>query len=227
MKTIFSHTARLWPPPFLCYGCKLPTWNGICTECRQTIRYIHSVLPSPTSELVAIAPIQYAFQSTYSLLRNWKEKPGTLLKNILFQLSPKLKAELLARHFQFVVPIPQSQARSWQRGQKSAEVVARYFASELNLPLYHLLELKDTDIPRQATLQIWERSFAPNPFQLSSKSATAFFGQKRARILLVDDLITSGNTLGKAAEIIHVALPGAKIYGASLGYRPRMSGTSA
>ena len=226
MKTILSESARLWPPPFLCYGCKIPTWNGICTECRKTIRHVHSILPSPTAELLGIAPIQYAFQSTYSLLRNWKERPGSLLKKILFQLSPKLRDVLIARNFHFVVPIPQSTNRSWQRGQKSAEVVAYYFARELGLPVYQLLELVDIETPRQASLNAWERSFTSNPFQLSAKAGTAFFGLQRARILLVDDLITSGNTLSKAAEMIHSALPSARIYGASLAYRPRM-GSSA
>ena len=40
------------------------------------------------------------------------------------------------------------------------------------------------------------------------------------KILLADDLITSGSTLCKAAEMIHGLLPRAKIYGASLGFRP-------
>jgi hypoxanthine phosphoribosyltransferase len=78
----------------------------------------------------------------------------------------------------------------------------------------------------------FERDHLPNPFQISGRFSSdhpvfplmedRVFSGKEIPLLLVDDLITSGATLARAANVIHGFLPRARIHTSGLGYRPEL-----
>ena len=232
LKPLLKNSLQFIPTPFLCRSCNLPCWEGICSPCLNSIILNDILLPSPSSELIAIAPSLYAFQNTYTLIRLWKEHRGSLLRLKLFQISPVLKENLLAINFDFIIPIPQSKMRSHLREHSSAFEVTHFFSNQLKIPVLELISLHEQNPTRFASLTAWDRAYAPNPFQISSrlfkedllyseKLEKSILKRQEIKLLLVDDLITSGSTLIKAAETIHTFLPRSKIYGASLGYRPK------
>ena len=164
-------------------------------------------------------------------MRRWKEQRGSSLETSLFQMSPELKTRLSEFGFMGIVPIPQSRSRTIKRGHESARITAQFFADQLNLSLLPLLELRNPDPPRQTGKPRFDRDFSPQPFRITAITALkpSWFNQLRedigrkseVRILLVDDLITSGTTLSKAAAALREFLPRIKCWGGSLGYRPR------
>jgi hypoxanthine phosphoribosyltransferase len=78
-------------------------------------------------------------------------------------------------------------------------------------------------------LQKFEREWAINPFLVSTEKLPAVFKElmdekikhgREIRILLVDDLITSGSTLSKASLTLKEYYPRLKIWGGGIGFRP-------
>ena len=176
---------------------------------------------------MGITPVLYSFETTHLLLKAWKENRGHALNRSLFFLHPNLERELKEIEFDFIVPIPQNFKRSWRRGHESAFQVALYFSKNLDLSIYSLLSLTDVAPPRQATLDRWDRKYGKNPFRINHELIQFLINERKwlphsviPKILIVDDLITSGNTISKASEVLLELFPHALIWAGSLGYRP-------
>ncbi len=143
-----------------------------------------------------------------------------------------LKQELLELHFFAIIPIPQSQKRSYRRGHDSAYEVAHFFSRELNVPILPLLELTCSDPEQQTGKSRFEREVSRNPFQISEcfpwnnqlmDTLLKQVDQGRCtQFLIIDDVITSGATLAKASVRIRELIPRSKCFAGSLGYRPRL-----
>ena len=225
-------TADVFPPSFLCAACHRPTWKTICVSCLGSLQFNHEILSPPVPGLEGAAPLLYAFHRTQKLIRHWKEHPGSDLKQVLFKMPCKLQQKLINEQFFAIVPIPQDETRAEKRGHASALEVSRFFSSKLELPILPLLELSQRSTPRMAGRDRFEREFAPNPFQihrefpqpglLRNQLEEKVFHGKEIKLLLVDDLMTSGSTLGKAAETLKDLLPRSKIWAGAIGIRPNV-----
>ena len=193
------------------------------------------------SGILGIFPVFYSLTTTHLLLSYWKDHGGEQLRKILFTPSPELKSHLLEMNFEGIIPIPQHLDRSLKRGHASAFEVAKFFSKELEVPLHeNYLQLKSEFGAKQASLNEWERRHGENPFAINTKlpflrKGTVGLPEPEVKtgsiitakkILLIDDFITTGSTLQKAANLILLTNPSAKIFAASLGYRPRRSSKS-
>jgi predicted amidophosphoribosyltransferase len=217
------------PKGFSCAGCGLAAWKTVCEECKENLRWNSELLSSPVCELEAIAPLLFSFSRAQALIRRFKEQGGVDLKKTLFRINEPLKFKLMETHFFAVVPIPQDQSRSFRRGHESALSIARFFSRELGIPLLRLLKLPRGQSKQITGLQKFEREWAINPFLYTSQDSPLVFmdlleekvnQRKEVRILLVDDLITSGSTLSKACSTLKETYPHFKIWGGGIGYRP-------
>jgi predicted amidophosphoribosyltransferase len=108
------------------------------------------------------------------------------------------RGELARWHPDAVVAIPMHWSRRMWRGVHSAEIVAGRLAAHLDVPLAsHLLVRRRRTAP-QARL-------APSRRKANVRGA---FGARasrdlaRARLLLVDDIMTTGATLNEAAKTL-------------------------
>ena len=216
---------------FYCPGCGLAASQIICRPCIESLTQNPRVLRSPTSSLEGVAPAFFAFERALKLIRRWKSSGGSSLEKVLFRLSPELKKNLLELNFFAIVPIPQSKARSYRRGHCSALRVAQWYSRELNVPLVALLGLKDSQPKPQTGRNRFEREFSRNPFCIQTETnwtSPLMLNLKEKvdrgaeiRILIVDDLITSGSTFAKASSVIQELFPRARCWAGTLGYRPR------
>ena len=222
MKTLLHLSVDLLPAPFLCPGCLSADWRGICKSCIRSIRRNIELLPSSTSEIEAFAPILYSFQPAHGLLKYWKEHRGHHLESILFRMDERLRHKLLDLNLDAVIPIPQAFDRSWRRGHESAQATAGYFARKLSLPVRKAIQLQDEPTSKQALFDSFERNQAPNPFRTVPQMRPWLQRLKpNARVLIADDLITSGNTLIRATEALRTERPDLRLWAGSLGYRPQ------
>ncbi len=209
------------PKFFFCRGCRFPTNSILCGACRNALTRNDRILPPPVEGILGVAPVLFSFDSTQKIIRSWKEEGGSVLERTLFQMAPGLRRELLNIGFSAIVPIPQSARRSYRRGHDSALSVARYFSRQLHVPVVSLLELKNRDPARQTGQSRFERDFSPNPFRVGDRHLDALESETTSKFLIVDDLMTSGSTLAKAAARIHEREPEARCWGGALGFRPR------
>ena len=181
------------------------------------MRKNHSILAPQNDGIRGIFPVFYSFSTTHKILSYWKDHAGNDLGRVLLSPSLKLKQLLLDMHFDLIIPIPQHEERSMKRGHASALEVAKFFSKELGTPLNpEILRLKDISGSKQANLNAWERRHRENPFIVDSLPAP---GMKK--ILIVDDFITSGSTLDKAANAFLASNSNLEIYAASLGWKPK------
>jgi ComF family protein len=97
-----------------------------------------------------------------------------------------------------VVPVPLHRWREGERGFNQAEEVARIVAARCGVPLRRLL------VRRRATQ--WQTDLEESERRANVRDAFAVRGDARyARVLLIDDVVTTGNTLAECARTLRRA----------------------
>jgi len=147
-----------------------------------------------------LAPFRYGGAIAEAVVRFKYRGRGDLARQLgsLMQLSLPV---LRAHGIDCVVPVPLHPSRLAERGFNQAALLARPLARALEVPLFAqgLERLRDT--PRQATLDRTLRL---------ENVATAFIAKRPhifpgKRVLLVDDVRTTGATLRACALALHEA----------------------
>ncbi|MWC30924.1 ComF family protein [Paenibacillus sp. MMS18-CY102] len=139
---------------------------------------------------------------------------------------------LSARKWDAVIPVPVSEERLLDRGFNQAELLARELCGQMKLPYAELfIRTRDSEKKslqsRLARLQSVEGLFAIDPtalerfFPISSNGATAIPAPEGPvsshsyphhastgllRLLIVDDIYTTGSTVNACAQVLHEAL---------------------
>jgi len=173
---------RVDPP--LCPCCGRP-WRegGLCPDCRASPHLIEA------RRFVAwhVSPLREALHALkYQGLRAL----GPPLAHLLVDVWERERISVDG-----VVPVPLHPRRKRRRGYNQAEVLARAFCQEMGLPLWGEVLVRKRDTPSQVGLTREERkrnvrgAFACHPRDLTG-----------ARILLIDDVCTTGATLEACAE---------------------------
>lgn len=98
-----------------------------------------------------------------------------------------------------LVPIPLHNNRLRERGFNQSEWIARGISEVTGIPVDASNNLyRHTDTSQQSMKTMEERSQLDNIFSVRNKAD--FQGK---HILLVDDVITSGSTMGRALQVLH------------------------
>ena len=118
-----------------------------------------------------------------------------------------------------IVPIPLHVSRRRERGFDQARLLARLLTARLRLPLRDALLVRSRATRAQMTLSAAERrTNVSGAFVLASPTDHAVLAGKR--VLLVDDVTTTGSTLDAAAFVLREARP-ATIWGLAVA-RPEL-----
>ncbi len=172
------------------------THTGICKECIKTVKETKGEGAFEGREFVSylIAPLYYNGKMR-NLIKNLKfcgEFKSAEVIHEIFKGLPDEAPHLL--DFDMVIPVPLSRQRSNERGYNQAELIAKGVADVLCLPLYAnaLNKIKNTD--RQSNMSKIERlKNVRDAFCVNDDV-------KNKRIILVDDVYTTGNTLNSCAK---------------------------
>lgn len=101
-----------------------------------------------------------------------------------------------------IIPVPLSARRKWERGFNQAAVIAHALGSKLNIPVDELSLIRKihTDRHRAGMDRKARQETVKNAFEVKRSRLV-----KGERILLIDDIFTSGATISNCAKVLKKA----------------------
>lgn len=188
---------------------------GLCTKCNKQIeRYIHcGCCGMPTQSYVKrcgyclntspywdqmviighyVAPLDQLIHRFKFHHHFWLDK--TLARLLLLAIYDAIRQNGISFP-EAIFPVPLHHFRHWQRGYNQAELIAKYLAKWLNIPLCSQFIQRVKNTPSQRGLAAKER-------KQNLKQAFKFFTLpfNYRSIAIVDDVITTGATLNEIAQ---------------------------
>lgn len=196
-----SCQTKLIPPTDRCWVCAKPSWSGrIHPECAHSRTYLDGLLVAA----------DYHAPSIKNLIWHLKYNSAhTIVPTLSLILTDFFLSRDLTDYFASaaVVAVPLHRKRLRQRGFNHAELLAQNFAKNLGYPFLPILQkIKNTqtqvDLERSQRLTNLAGSFAAAP--------TPALGERK--IILVDDVATTGATLNECAKLLK-AQQAAEVWG--------------
>lgn len=186
-----SCQGQLKTPPQRCLVCGKPALLGkIHPECQNRKTHLAGLLVAA----------DYHKKSVQSLIWNLKyQSASDITETLSLLLTDFLVSQDLLDYFAagLVIPVPLHKKRLRLRGFNQADLLARHLASKLGLEFRAILK-KTRNTPRQVDLSRAERQqnvensyFAPEHSSLRER-----------KILLIDDVATTGATLNECARVL-------------------------
>ena len=109
-------------------------------------------------------------------------------------------ARLRDRVFDLIVPVPLHPARLRERGFNQAHLLATMLSQEIGVPVFGVLERIRYTTTQTAFDRIDRMENLHNAFRLRKKTTV-----RELRVLLVDDILTTGSTLSECARVLREA----------------------
>ena len=219
-----KHTYPQYPPnmlknflldlifPRYCLGCQKELSYGaenaqICGDCFAKIRLNRGFQYQKKSAINAIlAAGRYDDPILREAIKSFKYQSVESLKKPLAKLAiDYLKKENLAGKFSgFVIaPVPLTLRRRLNRGFNQSELLAKEIGAFLNCPVVNLLKRKKFNSP-QAEIPDWQKR-KENITGAFVLAPNIDIGNLYTKIILIDDVSTSGATLEEAASVLKKA----------------------
>ena len=118
---------------------------------------------------------------------------------LCLELKSFLKSYPHLSDFDYVIPIPLSKQRMRERGFKQSEIFARCISKAFNIPLNTSDVSRTKHTVRQSALNTADR------IKNVQNAFSAEHSLKDKRVILVDDIYTTGNTMASCAKAIEDA----------------------
>jgi ComF family protein len=162
-----------------------------CESCRNSVLWFDSVVPLG----------EYDAELRDAVLR-MKKASHDALSTAMGRLLAERRGEQLAEvRADVVVPIPMYWRRRFQRGKNGPDLLASCLARSLQIPIRRSILVRQRNTLPQADLAPAQRlKNVRGAFRVRRPSAV-----QGARVLLVDDVLTTGATCSEAAKVLKQA----------------------
>lgn len=165
----------------------------------------------------AVSPFFYAGKVRHSLHKMKFRNRVDLIKPFALILCDAVKERDFYENTDIVTFIPMTEKSQRKRGYNQAQLLAEHIAKEINKPCLDLLE-KTRETPSQHSLDSFSRKGnLLGAFEVKSNFANLV---KNKNILVVDDIITGGNTMNEAAKTLLI-FGAENIYCAAIAFNPQ------
>ena len=188
-------------PPY-CIRCQnlLPDYTVLCAPCHDTLPKIApatiQITPARTLAVHAFTAYQEPCDKLIHAKLSSRHIP-------FFQLGTLLAAytKTITLTHDIIVPVPLHWQRKMLRGFNQAEILAEHVAKTSGKPVILALTRRKKTEFQSALSAVERKENVSNIFSLNTKIAPAILSGKR--ILLVDDLYTTGATAASAAHELY------------------------
>src|SRR3989344_1867856 len=185
---------------FLCH--EMAYGNNICAQCENSVSFIEppyseDIRSSLISKHRSLALYQGEWKKLILAYKSYKN--FYLVKDFLRLIRQKY-VDIDFRDYDFILGIPRSAERNvkcrFNQSEFLAENIAKHFKRKFMKNA--LVKVKDTQSQSELNLQ-QRRENLKNAFYISPKYVDIFFNKK---LLLVDDVKTTGSTLNECACLL-------------------------
>ena len=203
LKTGYEYAmALVFTPLCCCCGDSVPVGEYICPMCEDmledlkldTIRHVRR--GGRTYDLVGV--YRYSNDNVATKCVKRLKFNGELSCSRYMGLKVGEKAAKMKREFDYVTSVPMTVSKEMKRGYNQAEYIADFAAQKLGLKYLRTLKKRFNNY-EQHTLSGSDR------LRNVSGCYRAIRNVKGKKILLVDDVITTGNTIAEAANTLYEA----------------------
>lgn len=188
--------------PLHCLGCRREDF-WLCQSCFEKLpldpsyERFERILVFSASDYEKIIIKKIIKTCKFSSIQELAQAAGKLLVRGVLKF-PEIKDLLEHEENLLIVPIPLSSRRQAERGFNQSLIIAQELSNYFSLPI--LNDLKKSDRQAQSELSADKRN--KNIVGAFSWSGENLTGQK---IILVDDVVTTGATLAEAAKVLRKA----------------------
>jgi ComF family protein len=189
------HQPQLFRAEVFCACCGTPFLNrapldesGRCGLCRLGLNGFDQVYSFGAYEGV-LRKLIHLFK--FDGIRTLRRPLGSLLTQAL----PRECA------FDAIVPVPLHWRRRWQRGFNQSELLAREIARKWSLPVCALVRRRRATAPQAGLTSAQRRKNVEAAFRVRCRDGKAW-RLKGMRLLLIDDVLTTGATASACARAL-------------------------
>lgn len=192
----------LFPPkcPF-CEKLLEKSSDGMCPRCQRTLPWLteESAEQKLKDVSLCVSPLRYQNEVRESI-RRYKFHGRTGYGGIYGALVAQCINDHLKGRFDMISWTPLSKKRERSRGYNQAFLVAQVVAKELEIPLVGTLhKVRDTPAQSGLTNERERHSNVLGVYALADKGLV-----EGKRILLIDDVVTTGSTLSECAGVLRM-----------------------
>jgi ComF family protein len=200
---------ELLAPP-LCWSCSGPARRGdaLCGGCRASL---HRLAPEPVwlSGVRVWAPVAYAGPAS-ALVSALKFRGAFGVADVMAaQIAANSPPEFLGGT---LVPVPLHPRRLRSRGYNQAAAIAAALGERTQLPLADCLLRKGPAVTQVGRHREERRAGPAGSIEVRAERSAGGLARRLARVLLVDDVVTTGATLAACQAALREA--GAREFGA-------------
>lgn len=200
----FSHFLSVLFFPDRCPFCnKLVEPNDVaCPSCLEMLRRKHLPIKSGVNGFRCISSFVYDGKVRRLILQTKYQKLTQFIPQIAKILANDIKEIYGDKAFDIITAVPMFKDDLYYREYNQAALLAKEIAEVLGIP-YHDTLRKVKRTKKQHTLKYQERKTnLSGVFELIKKERL-----ENKRILIIDDVVTSGYTLGNCCKILSKAKP--------------------
>ncbi len=175
------------------------SYIALCEKCNKNIKLAPFAHLYPGTDTVSfiISPLYYTGVIRYAILDlkfNENRHISDVLNYYALTYLSTFEDENLFDYIDEIIPVPLSKSRLTERGYNQAEIIAKAISEKYNIPLNTSSLLKIKNTKPQSSLSREQRNAN---LQGAYSCDDAVNGK---RIMLVDDVYTTGNTLEACAK---------------------------
>lgn len=190
----------LYPNRCPCCDCFIDYDADFCAECSAEIKpYDGNYEIRYADRFVAACVYEGIVEG--AVLRFKKTDCGNSYYAFAYRIAEKLRSCGLSGDIDLIVPIPLTKKKLNERGYNQTELMAKELRFMLDVPYENVL-IKKRDTGEQKSLHASERRENLKGVFAVSPKASNIAGK---RILLIDDVCTTGSTLSEASKVLREA----------------------